>query len=99
MFLTTGSIEKNVLDNYFDVNNYPYWKQQELFPLVDQSLYNYLLPTLQNQNKIKLGTADFMLWSKSVKLENIALEKVINKQLKEGLIHWAGDVRTPILKK
>ena len=100
MFVTTGAIESNILNDYFDPHNYPYWKHQELFPLVDQSVYNYLLPTLSKQSKIKLGTADFMLWSKSSNVANLNLDQIINKQLTEdGLIHWAGDVRTPALRK
>jgi hypothetical protein len=100
MFVTTGAIDKNVFNDFFDVNNYPFWKQEKLFPLVDQSLYNYLLPTLNKQKKIKLGTAEFMIWSKSGKLKNISLDKVINRCLvDEGLIHWAGDVRTPLFER
>lgn len=100
MFVTTGAIDKNILNDFFDTNRYPFWKQRELFPLVDQSLYNYLLPTLDKQQKIKLGTAEFMVWSKSQKLQEIPLDKVINKQLvEEGIIHWAGDIRTPLLER
>lgn len=98
IFVTTGSIDKNILNNYFNPHNYPYWKNKELFPAVDQSVYNYLLPTLSAQNKLKLATAEFMLWSKSKAVKNISLNKIKNKETDAGLIHWAGDAKNPLLK-
>ena len=99
MFVTTGSIDTNVLNDYFDVENYPYWKNSSLFPLVDQSVYNYLLPTLAAQNKLKLGSADFMLWGMSKESLKISLNEVKNKTLESGLIHWAGCFRNPYVSK
>ncbi|MEO6674184.1 MAG: hypothetical protein ABIN93_12195, partial [Ginsengibacter sp.] len=45
IFLTLGSIKEKKLNEFFNVKEYPFWKNKELFPLVDQSVYNYLLPT------------------------------------------------------
>jgi hypothetical protein len=98
IFLTTGVIEKRAFSDFFDFYNYPYWKIPELFPMVDQSLLNYLLPTLASQGSIKLAVADFMIWSKSSKAQQILLSDVIGRHLDSGLIHWAGDLRTPSLK-
>lgn len=98
MFITTGAIEKEVLDKFFDIGRYPYWKYPKIFPTVDQSLFNYLLPTLAFEGKLKLGTNDFMVWSKSSIAADLKLSDIAEKKLKVGLIHWAGDVRTPILK-
>lgn len=97
MFITGGSIDIKILDNFFDVKKPPYFRNLELFPLVDQSLYNYLLPTLVNQNKLKLGIENFMLWSKSDLVKKISLSDIIEKRLDIGLIHWAGDIRTDSL--
>lgn len=93
IFVATGSIEKNILDRYFDRDNFPYWKKKELFPLVDQSVYNYLLPTLDAEKKIKLGKDKFMVWAKSDKAATIKVEALSDKSVTDGLIHWAGCVR------
>lgn len=99
IFATVGSIDAGELDNYFDRNNYPFWKEPEIFPLVDQSVYNYLLPTLAREGKLSLGIAHFMLWSKSDATKNITLQSVVDGSFQGGLIHWAGDLRTPYLQK
>lgn len=93
MFVTIGSINTDIINNFFDVSTPPYWRDLDTFPLVDQSVYNYLLPTLANQNKIKLGTENFMLWSKSEIANNLSLIDIKAKILDVGLIHWAGDLR------
>ena len=98
IFMTTGTIEKETLAKFFDLQNYPYWKYPQLFPTVDQSLLNYLLPTLADAGKINLATSDFMIWSKSTAAKELGLNDIIEKKLDEGLIHWAGDLRTPELK-
>ena len=99
IFLTIGSIDENVLNEYFNVNEFPFWRNQQLFPLVDQSVYNYLLPTLSAEHKIKLGKEKFMLWAASNDLVNISLKEVIDKNLNSGLIHWAGCARIPYVRK
>lgn len=81
MFLTIGAINQNILNYFFDVNTSPYWKNLSLFPLVDQSVYNYLLPTLASQKELKLGTAEFMLWNKGDIVKNLKLIDVINKRI------------------
>lgn len=93
VFLTGGAIDNKILDNFFDISSPPYWKNLPLFPLVDQSVYNYLLPTLASQNQLKLGTGEFMLWSKSNVVKELTLEDIKLKKLDIGLIHWAGDLR------
>ena len=97
VFLTTGSIPINCFDLYFDQNNYPYWKNSKLFPLVDQSIYNFLLPALQRKGSIKLGQFNFMVWANSGIANNIKLFEVLNKTCEKGLIHWAGCIRSPFL--
>ena len=99
IFLTVGAIEENVLYEFFNPTTYPFWQKNELFPLVDQSVYNYLLPTLHLENKIKLGKAKFMLWAGSHDLKNISLKEVATGNVDEGLIHWAGCVRVNYVKK
>jgi hypothetical protein len=80
IFVTVGSISNTILDQFFNVNTYPYWKKKELFPLVDQSVYNYLLPTLAAENQIKLGKERFMIWAKSKEAGMMDLKEIMNKR-------------------
>lgn len=99
IFLTLGSIEKKVLNEFFNANEYPFWRKKELFPLVDQSVYNYLLPTMEAQQKIKLGKEKFMIWAKSKESLNTSLKEVAEKTNQSGLIHWAGCLRFSYVSK
>jgi hypothetical protein len=93
IFVTVGSIGNTILVQFFNVNTYPYWQKKELFPLVDQSVYNYLLPTLEAENQIRLGKERFMIWAKSKEAGMMDLKEIMNKNITSGLIHWAGCVR------
>ena len=97
IFLTTGSVPINIFNLHFDHTSYPYWINSKLFPLVDQSVYNYLLPTLHRGGSIKLGEFNFMVWANSGMANNIKLFEVLNKTCEKGLIHWAGCTRSPFL--
>lgn len=99
IFTTTGAIHENILNQFFDPDNYPYWKNKDLFPLVDQSVYNYLLPVLEAEKKIKLGKEKFMIWAKSEQALNMQLEALSEKTLEIGLIHWAGCLRFNYVSK
>ena len=98
LFITGGKISDEDLQLFFS-RAYPYWNRKDLFPLVDQSVYNYVFPKMESLGKIKVGKAKFMIWSESAEAKGIELESVINKSLDCGLIHWAGSLRVPILSK
>jgi hypothetical protein len=87
------------LNEFFNANKYPFWRNKELFPLVDQSVYNYLLPTLEAAQKIKLGKENFMIWAGGKGVINISLKEVKEKSIQSGLIHWAGCLRSGYLAK
>ena len=97
VFVTVGAIPKEILDEFFDETKYPFWKNFYLFSLVDQSVYNYLLPTLASKNQLKLGTQNFMLWSNSEIAKALNLDNIKSGTLKTGLIHWAGEPKSPSL--
>ena len=99
IFVTVGAIDEHELDKYFDRHHFPFWTNTAIFPLVDQSVYNYLLPSLAQKKKLKLATASYMLWSKSDMVKNLDIKKIADKSFDAGLIHWAGDSRTPYLNK
>lgn len=99
IFLTLGAIDKAVLGEFFNPLQYPFWQKSKLFPLVDQSVYNYLLPTLASANKIKLGKEKFMIWAGSEAFLDIYLQDVLDKKNKQGLVHWAGCLRFPYVSQ
>jgi hypothetical protein len=99
IFLTTGAIARKDLDEFFNPLEYPFWKKQELFPLVDQSVYNYLLPALEADRKIRVGKEKFMIWGKSKELNSISLADIANKTVQSGLVHWAGCQRFKTVTK
>jgi hypothetical protein len=99
IFITGGVIDYGDTSAFFDADNYPYWKRLDIFPLVDQSLYNYLFPKLHEEKKIRLFADDFMIWSESEKAKKIKKADLIFKKADAGMIHWAGATRTPFLKK
>lgn len=99
LFITGGKINKKHLANYFDSDNFPYWTRLDLFPMVDQSVYNYIFPKLHAEGTIELKPQQFMLWSEGSEAKRVALNEVIAKTSKGGLIHWAGAKRTPVINK
>jgi hypothetical protein len=67
--------------------------------MVDQSVYNYLLPVLESKNKIRLGKENFMIWAKSQNACEISLKQISEASLQSGLVHWAGCDRIPNVSK
>ena len=95
-----GLFEKSDLADFFDFDKYPYWKNLRMFPLVDQSLLNYLFPIFSAEGKIKVNSDyKYMIWSETDEVRNIDLQDLVKNTYSEKLIHWAGAKRTPILNK
>jgi hypothetical protein len=99
LFCKGSFLHKNVLEKYFDFTKLPAWKMIELFPMVDQSLFNYLLPNLSRKGQIKLGRQNYMMWSETDTVRRIELTEVKLGYNYPYLIHWAGAFRTPFLSK
>jgi len=99
IFLTLGAIDKGLIAEFFNPDQYPFWQKSKLFPLVDQSVYNYLLPTMAAEQKLKLGKEKFMIWAGSNDFLNITLQDVIDKKIEQGLVHWAGCLRFPYVSQ
>jgi hypothetical protein len=97
VFIRGGKIKDSDLEYCFN-RTYPYWMNYELFPLVDQSVYNYVFPKMEKQGNLKIGKAKFMHWSESSFVDKLNIQDIIGKNLNCGLIHWAGVFRHPVLK-
>lgn len=99
IFVTGGLVTNEDLSEFFNSEAYPFWKRRDLFPLVDQSVYNYVFPRLHNAERIKLHSQKFMIWSESKEAKMLELNNVISKTATGGVIHWAGAKRTPFIQK
>jgi hypothetical protein len=93
-----GFIARQDVQDNFDFNNYPFWKNLSLLPLVDQSLFNYLFPIMEKQGRLRINSSyKYMLWSRSDEVEQININKI--DSVMPCLIHWAGDLRSPFLSR
>lgn len=99
LFIKGGTVKESDLNGLFDSQNFPYWTNQALFPLVDQSVYNYVFPLLSQSGKLKLGEDQFMIWSDDIRASVITVESLKNRSNLDGLIHWAGSFRNPVITK
>jgi hypothetical protein len=97
--ITTGKIPRELLFPFFDVDTFPYYKRRDILPQADQSLLNYLLPTLQRQGKLKIAPAPLMWWSNGAEVKEASLEKIKAGDAYKRVIHWAGVLRVPYLDK
>lgn len=92
-FITRQDVQEN-----FDFNNYPFWRNLSLLPLVDQSLFNYLFPIMEKQGRLKINSSyKYMLWSRSDEVIKINIDEL--DSVMPCLIHWAGDLRSPFLSR
>jgi hypothetical protein len=99
MLISPGIIEEIELNYFFDKEKFPFWKNLNFLPTVDQSLLNYLLPLKESKNEIKIHKLEFMLWGNSKEILNLELQKIQDTKQYSFLIHWAGCKRTPLLRK
>lgn len=99
IFILGGVIKYQHLEAVFDKEKFPFWKRLDIFPLVDQSAYNYIFPKLHQENKLRLIADKFMSWSESDEVKTIKISEIILAKSEIGVIHWAGALRTPFIKK
>jgi len=99
LFCKGSFLDRGLLEPYFDFNQFPSWKRLDIFPMVDQSVFNYLLPTLENKNQLKIGKEDYMIWSESTETQSLDLTDIIKGEQYLKIIHWAGALRIPYINK
>ena len=100
MFCKGNFLTKAALAPYFDFTKAHGWKRADLFPLVDQSLFNYLFPRLSSRGKLTVGRKKYMIWGgHEDKVAEIDLRKMKLGNEYPALIHWAGTLRTPLLSQ
>ena len=99
LFCKGNFLLRGQLAPYFNFAGAPSWKDTTTFPMVDQSVFNYLLPTLQKKGKLSIGKAHYMLWSELEAVKQIPIAHVIAGNLYPFVIHYAGALRTPLLNR
>lgn len=99
VILSWSFLNPEKISPFFNFNGNPSWKRTDIFPLVDQSVFNYLLPRLEQKGELKLGLQKLMLWSEAEYMKRIPIEKIVEGEEYPYVIHWAGALRTPHLKK
>jgi len=98
--VTPGLLSKEFFLPSFNPDQYPYFRDQAIFPLVDQSILNIVIPINMKNGSIKVSTVPYMLWSVDFFKDptNQSIEKFSNGDDHPFLVHYAGDVRTHIIK-
>lgn len=100
LVLKGGVFNRSDFFDFFDFDEFPYWKNLKTFPLVDQSMLNYLLPVFSNEGRIKVHSEyKYMIWSQDVINGSISIEAMKDGTKFPFLIHWAGALRIPYLRK
>lgn len=99
MIVTPGTLNPDEVSDFFDLSKFPYWKRLDLLPFVDQSLLNFILPLKEQKGEIKIYKGNFMVWSESKETLDLEMEKIKKGIEYPFLIHWAGAIRIPHLKK
>jgi lipopolysaccharide biosynthesis glycosyltransferase len=99
MVITTGKLKQSEVIDYFELDSFPYWKQLDKMPFVDQSLLNYMLPKKEQNGEIKILKTKFMLWSEGMEAKELDIDQVKKGEKYLYLIHWAGALRIPYINK
>jgi hypothetical protein len=95
MVATPGMIPESLFNNSFVPHRYPYYKNREAFPLVDQAVLNVVLPIFSAHQHTEIGKVDFMKWSGSFfQDQNHARFDTFKDGETTFLVHYAGDLRT-----
>lgn len=99
LFCRIGFINKEDVQEFFDFEQQPSWKRLDIFPLIDQSLLNWLVPKLEQEGTLRVGKASYMWWSENPTTKNFVFDVANKENAHPFLIHWAGARRIPYLSK
>lgn len=101
MVVTPGRLGRDEVIDYVDLSHFPYWTSiaNEHLPTVDQSLLNILLPLKAKRGELRLTPIEFQVWSESPFVKHEVQISKVGAQGYPLLIHWAGALRVPYLKK
>ena len=94
--VTPGMLKRDIFLPAFNPERYPYYKDSETFPLVDQSILNIVISIKMTAGEVSVTTLPYMLWSVDFfkKPANQVMENFLDGAANPYLVHYAGDVRT-----
>ena len=92
--VTPGIINEVLLEKCFDPKIYPYYKNKDIFPTVDQSILNAVIPVLMKRKNLQVGKVIFMCWSVTffAQSENNDVNRFLDGNT-PLMVHYCGDVR------
>ncbi len=99
--VTPGLLGREIFLPAFDPDRYPYYREPDIFPLVDQSILNIVIPIKMQQQAISVNTIPYMLWSVDFfkNPDNNVMSHFEEGDKTPYLVHYAGDVRTHLIGK
>ncbi|OWP61352.1 hypothetical protein CDA63_19885 [Hymenobacter amundsenii] len=89
----TGKLTESDIENYFDRNNFPFYTNMKLMPLVDQSILNVVLHRKVQNNEITIAAQQYMLWSDQESISEIEIDDIKQGVKYPFLIHYAGSYK------
>lgn len=91
IILTTGVLGKENFLPFVNLESRPITRDSSIFPLNEQSIYNFLLPSLAQAGRLTLDARKFMIWGNDDVDYGKILEAIQSHDNKfPVLIHWAG---------
>lgn len=81
----------------FDSKKFPFWLNRKDFPLVDQSVLNYLLPYKEQKKEIKIAKNRYYVWIDTDEARQMNFKGVIEGEKYPYMLHWAGNERIPYI--
>ena len=85
------------VNDVFDAKNFPYWLNRKEFPLVDQSVLNYLLPYKEQKKEIKIAKDKYYIWIDTDEARSMNFKEMIEGDKYPYVLHWAGNERIPYI--
>lgn len=92
--ITTGKLCRDDFRKFvdFETKERLFPIDRRMFPLTDQSIYNYLLPKKEQSGEISLHALEFSIWGVRDRLSEISVSDIEKKKSRPFLVHWAGTV-------
>ena len=81
----------------FDPKAFPFWLNRKDFPLVDQSVLNYLLPYKEQKKEITIAKEKYYVWIDTDEARSMDFDEVIKGEKYPYVLHWAGNERIPYI--
>lgn len=89
---TSGFFNRNDFNDFITWGNPSKLRLSHMLSNADQGILNYFFSKQEQQYKLEVGKADFMMWGYDKNVNKFDLNKIINGKGYLKLIHWAGNI-------